>query len=105
MPTTNQATTAQLQRLLEHRQQIADQATAALAHGSRRAHRLHALLAELEDHLERAHPRVVAALIGDWATQDAQDLALHQAGDVTACEHCQAARGQAAVPAARALIA
>jgi hypothetical protein len=106
MPTTNHATTPlQLQRLLGRRQQIANEATAALAHGSRKAHRLYALLAELEDQLERDHPRVVAELLGDWATQEADELATHQEGTATACEHCQSARAQTALPAPRARIA
>ena len=103
MTTTDQANAQRLQALLERRQRVADDATAALAHGSRKAPRLYALLAELEDQLESDHPRVVAALLGQWATRDANQLAGHQEGTVTACDYCQAARAQnaAATPQAR----
>lgn len=92
MPTTDQPGHQQLQRLLDRRQRAADDATAALAHRSRKAHRLYALLAELEDQLEREHPRTVAALLGDWATHDADQLARHQQQAATGCQRCEADR-------------
>lgn len=90
MTTTDQANGQRVQRLLERRQHVADESTAALAHGSRKAHRLYVLLAELEDQLEQDHPRVVAAHLGAWATHDADQLASHQRSAVTACVYCQA---------------
>ncbi|NMM23746.1 MAG: hypothetical protein HHJ11_09655 [Phycicoccus sp.] len=103
MTTTDQPNAQRLQALLERRQRVADDATAALAHGSRKADRLYGLLAALEDRLERDHPRVVAAHLGEWATRDANQLAGHQEGTITACGHCQADRAQnaAATPRAR----
>jgi hypothetical protein len=95
MTTTDQANGQRLQRLLERRQHVADKSTAALAHGSSKAHRLYALLAELEDQLEQDHPRVVAAHLGAWATHDADQLASHQRFAVPACGHCQAERSPA----------
>lgn len=103
MTTTDPTNGQRLQALLERRQRVADESIGALAHGSRKAERLYALLAELEDRLERDHPRVVAALLGQWATHDASELAGHQEGTITACGHCQADRAQtaAATPQAR----
>jgi hypothetical protein len=103
MTTTDQTTSQRLHALLERRQRVADEATAALAHGSRKADRLYAILAALEDQLEQDHPRVVAAHLGAWATHDADQLASHQRSAVTACDYCQAAREQtaAAMPRVR----
>jgi hypothetical protein len=102
MATSDQTTRQKLQRQVDRRQVAADDATAALAHGSRRAHRLYALLAELEDQLERDHPRLVATLLGAWATHDADQIASHQRSTAIACVYCQAAREQTTVTAPHA---
>ena len=105
MPTTDQPGHQQLQRLLDRRQRTADDATAALAHRSHRAHRLFRLLAELEDQLEGEHPRTVAALLGDWATHDADQLARHQQQAATGCQRCEADRARTAESVPQALTA
>jgi hypothetical protein len=92
MPT--QPTTLQLQRRLDRRQELADEAVAALAHGRRHADMLYDQVVELEDALERDHPDVVAQRFGDWATRDAHQLASHQQNTATDCPHCTAARAE-----------
>ena len=91
-------TQRRLQRTLLARQDLADAATSALAHGRRRADTLYARLAELEDQLERDHPQLVQRLFPEWATRDAEQLGRHTRGDAPTCADCQAARDQHRAP-------
>ena len=80
-----------LQRRLDARQNLADNAVAALAHGRRTADRLYQQLSDLEDDLADTHPKVFQGQYGNWAARDADQLAHHQSNTQANCDRCQAA--------------